>query len=800
MLSEMKKYKEMGFACFSVDIKQRETGGKWKKEVKFPYGWAKFTTDTKYYNEEYNGVAIITGEVSGVFVIDIDNVDHWNELLEIEGKEEPATVKAISGSGGIHLYFEYTEDLEEISNTSRCIRDYDIDVRSNGGCIIAPPTSYFNKNTEKKATYKWVASPHDYELNKLPTWLKKILLEKKDKKENKKEVKKIIKKETKTKEKSDSDDEEENDENETAGTEEDEKNDVLNEVGVTERTTDDTLKKLLNGLNTKRWKNYEDWKNIGMVFVNEGYNLSIFDDFSKKSKEKYDRDQNEKIINGFKCKKNGLTVSTLYAMLKEDNIKLFRELNKERCDLWNLLKNLNQNELAKLYYNLFPEKYVRSKQDGWYEYAPNDTLIYAGNTPSSILNSISNVLQDLILELRNSLKPTDKYYKERMKRINDSFKMVGYSTYAEGIIKYLVNYYTVENLHELIDTNKNLLAFNDCVFDLTIGDFRYIEKKDYISRTTGYSISQKSNGYIRDEINKLLIEIFNTHEMVSYYKYVMGSSLFGNKTESLYIHTGTGANGKGLLGEMIARALGNYHYETDNKFLTEFKSGANSSLANARGKRIIAMQEPEGESLNTEFIKYITGQMSITTRDLYKSNITYVNLFTPHMQCNIKPKIGKLDGGIIRRLRVINYPNKFVDVPMAENEKKKDYTLKDKLTKKAYINEFMLMILEHIKIWSKIDINDIIIPEEVKYETQEYVNDNNPLKNYLDKYVKITGNDKDRIKCAALYEHYKAVNDNENEILNIKKFASLLQVNGITKKIKSDGLIHYGGVLFKNLA
>ena len=80
-------------------------------------------------------------------VIDIDNIEHWKSLLEEHEKEEPNTVKAYSGSGGIHLYFKYNDQLEEITSKDHCFGpDYDIDIKTNGGCIIVPPTKYFNKN------------------------------------------------------------------------------------------------------------------------------------------------------------------------------------------------------------------------------------------------------------------------------------------------------------------------------------------------------------------------------------------------------------------------------------------------------------------------------------------------------------------------------------------------------------------------------------------------------------------------------------------------------------------------------
>jgi P4 family phage/plasmid primase-like protien len=569
----------------------------------------------------------------------------------------------------------------------------------------------------------------------------------------------------------------------------------LNEIGLEDKINDKTLKKILDNLNTKRFDNYDYWLTMAMIFVNENLNLNIFNDYSKKS-SKYNKDGNDKIINNLKQNKNGYSLNTLYLWLKEDDFETFKEVNKNRVDFWNILRNINHNELAKFYYNLMPNKYIRCSVDGWFEYNDMNILNNTKETPSSLLNNISNILQDIILEHRNYLKPSEKHYKEKMKLINSCFKMLGNSKFISGVIDYLKNYYTINELYKKIDNTKNIIAFNNCLFDLSIGTFRDIKPSDYVSKTTGYNINKKSNDKIRDELNKILLDIFDNQKMINYFKYVISSSFFGNKRQLIYIHTGSGANGKSLLGDLLKNTMGDYLYNVDSNFLTEMKSsGANSNLANSRGRRYLSVQEPEGEFLNVEFIKKITGQKEITTRELYKSNITFDVLFTPHLQCNIKPKLNKLDGGIVRRLNIINYPNKFVDTPTLPTEKKRDYNLPEKLEKLEYYNEYMLILLEHITKWRNVDVQDIDIPLEVSKEVDEYINDNNPLKAYLEKYYDITKKSNDKIKCTELLEHFLANDENERG-LNRKTFVDYMISNNFAKK-KSDGNYYYVGLKIK---
>ena len=107
------------------------------------------------------------------------------------------------------------------------------------------------------------------------------------------------------------------------------------------------------------------------------------------------------------------------------------------------------------------------------------------------------------------------------------------------------------------------------------------------------------------------------------------------------------------------------------------------------------------------------------------------------------------------------------------------------------------MLLEHITKWRNIDIQDIEIPIEVKNETNDYINDNNPLKSYLDSHCDITRKITDKIKCSDLFDHFINNDDNERG-LNRKTFADFMVSNNFAKK-KSDGLFYYVGLKFKNL-
>ena len=89
-------------------------------------------------------VAIITGAISGVDVVDIDSqkgMDAVNELIP----DSLITPIARSQKGGWHYYFQHQEG---VGNATRFLPD--VDLRGDGGYIIAPPS------VGEVGSYEWL--------------------------------------------------------------------------------------------------------------------------------------------------------------------------------------------------------------------------------------------------------------------------------------------------------------------------------------------------------------------------------------------------------------------------------------------------------------------------------------------------------------------------------------------------------------------------------------------------------------------------------------------------------------------
>jgi hypothetical protein len=98
-----------------------------------------------------SNIGVVTGEISGITVIDIDigegkfGAESWAEAIKDHG--EPQTLMAETGSGGMHVVFQYNSALKTASN----VLGKGVDCRNDGGYIVAAPSRH-----RSGGQYRWL--------------------------------------------------------------------------------------------------------------------------------------------------------------------------------------------------------------------------------------------------------------------------------------------------------------------------------------------------------------------------------------------------------------------------------------------------------------------------------------------------------------------------------------------------------------------------------------------------------------------------------------------------------------------
>lgn len=128
--------------------------------------WGKYQTQrvdevdlTNWFKGTDYDIAIITGKVSGIVVVDID--PKRGSTLKGWLDRYPTNLIVRTGSGGAHCYYRYPEGLS-VGNAVDL--EPGIDLRGDGGYVVAPPSRH-----SSGGRYEWVSTgePADFPLDVL---------------------------------------------------------------------------------------------------------------------------------------------------------------------------------------------------------------------------------------------------------------------------------------------------------------------------------------------------------------------------------------------------------------------------------------------------------------------------------------------------------------------------------------------------------------------------------------------------------------------------------------------------------
>lgn len=162
------KLRAFGFSVFPLQPRSKKPIGSWKSYQK------SITSDRNCQGWDHGGynLAIATGRVSGCFVLDVDGAagkQTLQRLIETHGAL-PETIAVQTGKG-LHYYFAYPED-ESIIVRNLASRSANggtlegLDVRGDGGYVVAPPSIH-----ENGTAYQWLRAPWACKLAVAPDWL-----------------------------------------------------------------------------------------------------------------------------------------------------------------------------------------------------------------------------------------------------------------------------------------------------------------------------------------------------------------------------------------------------------------------------------------------------------------------------------------------------------------------------------------------------------------------------------------------------------------------------------------------------
>ena len=358
------------------------------------------------------------------------------------------------------------------------------------------------------------------------------------------------------------------------------------------------------------------------------------------------------------------------------------------------------------------------------------------------------------------------------------------------------------------DDNKDIIGFNNGVYDLIKHEFRAIKYDDYLTMSCGYDYNPTYVPQSMEDMTVLLESIMPDEETRNLMLEVMSAGLTGRVIETFVLFNGKGRNGKGLLDELLQLIYGDYCLIYANvSLLTEKqKTGGNPELATIDNKRIVIMKEPDDdEPLQNSAIKSITGGGNISGRMLY-SNKTNVDLsLILIMECNVRPKF-KSAPGDAEEDRVIDilFPNRFT----TKEEEIDNISVfrgnsmyKTKEWKESHRDAFLQILINSYK---NLQNNEHVlkIPAVVAKRTMNYLNQSFPIMELFNEYYVKTTDREIPLKLKEVYDKLKNTDTfynftkEQKRKYNLKNFYEFFETHRTFKGDYKERTKNYRNVLY----
>ena len=353
------------------------------------------------------------------------------------------------------------------------------------------------------------------------------------------------------------------------------------------------------------------------------------------------------------------------------------------------------------------------------------------------------------------------------------------------------------NTCHAIDFDRDPYALNcdNGHLDLRTGKLSPHSPNQMCMKCTGVAYTGPSHSSLwRDTVAAILPNEKTRHYMHK----VLGYAICGDvsKHESYFLK-GNGGNGKSLIMETVAAAMGSYSVVIPIETLLsngfdESGDTATPVIASLRGKRLTICGESElGRTLNTATFKKLTGGDTLTARGLYQGLISFRPshhlFFTSNYDISLKDAT---DGGLKRRLKVVVFP-----VTFSEEAGNLDTGLYTKLREEKSQEEVLAWLVDGFKAYQ---VEGLKEPPQVKADTQGYYDENDTIGDFIRECCEL-GPDK-KIKRTELYQDFKQwfINNCGRYPIGKKSFLQIIRRRSDVRDQRIGGYDYFVGIDSKN--
>lgn len=308
--------------------------------------------------------------------------------------------------------------------------------------------------------------------------------------------------------------------------------------------------------------------------------------------------------------------------------------------------------------------------------------------------------------------------------------------------------------------------------DLQTGTVRPHDPLAYCTKLTAVGPAEPSCSPPRRWL-QFLGEITNGDQsLIAFLQRIAGYSLTGDISEhALFFGYGTGANGKSVFVNTLARILGDYATAAPAEvFLASQYDRHPTEVADLRGARLVVVSEIDnGRRWNEARIKSVTGGDPIKARFMRQDFFEFRPQFKPLIVGNHRPNLQSVDEAIRHRLHLLPFN---VTIPADQ----RDRDLPDKL--KDEWPAILRWAIDGCLEWRRMGLAP---PAVVVDATGEYLADEDAFGQWLQECCQLDPNA--WTATQDLFASWKAWADRSGETTGSEKaFAEALTARGIRDK------------------
>ena len=546
-----------------------------------------------------------------------------------------------------------------------------------------------------------------------------------------------------------------------------------------------------------RYEDYDKWVQVGICLNNIHPDLlDVFLDFSSQAQDKYNEGECVQKWNSLPYRNDGdrLGEPTIRYWSREDNREEYDEIEKNNVErLIMLACSGTEFDVASVIYAKFRDHYKCTdfRYNVWYRWMGHvwKETDQGVDLQLKLSKEIARVFFDRMTAVQNDMNQRgtmsctggDKsdckvcdYCKMETSRVdlNKIFTQLKTTKFKSNVMKECRELFFDEHFNKKVDSNKDLIAFNNGVLELDNNYlFRPGKPEDYMSFTTGIDYDPDTPYYeypAWPKVDTFIKRVLPDPEVREYFLQHLASNLFGgNPAQKFHILTGSGSNGKSMIMNLMTKAMGEYACTVPISLFTQARKSSGSAapeVARLKGRRFTTMQEPDERiALNTGMMKEISSGEKMYARDLFKSGGEFEVLSKFHLACNDKPKVNTTDGGTWRRLVVINFVSKLVPTPSSANEFPLDESIQFSVSSTEWATSFLAYLVHVLKEGK--GLRKLVAPAKVMEYTSDYRNDNDAIAKFITETITVVrdGDEIAPVTKAALKKSFKQWKDENDQ-------------------------------------